>query len=96
MKKIIIIALIIAILAILVVGACGCGIPVTSEAQEDDFEFSDRFIIIGKCQTEGIIYFELYDKNTKVMYVYMYYGSSGSLTLLVNANGTPMLYEENK
>ena len=36
----------------------------------------------------------VYDKDTKVMYVR--YRNSGSYTVLVNADGTPRLYEENE
>ena len=39
------------------------------------------------------VYVEMYDKNTKVMYVYVDLGESGSLQVLLNADGSPMLYE---
>ena len=92
MKKIIIIALIIAILAILVVGACGC----YETTPHNTIQFSDRFIILKERTTGNTVYVAMYDKHTKVMYVYIKLSNSGNLTVLVNSDGTPMLYEENK
>lgn len=92
MKKAIMIILIMVVLTISVVGFIGCS---TDEQQNanSEFEFSDRFVVIYN-QTKGFYtYIEMYDKNTKVMYGYMKLNSGGSLTVLVNADGTPMLYE---
>ena len=55
-------------------------------------DFSDRFIVLKERTVDNAIYVEMYDKNTKVMYVFMKLGSAGSLTVLVNTDGTPMLY----
>ena len=40
--------------------------------------------------SEGSLYNVLYDKDTKVMYVNSY---RGVFAMLVNADGTPKLYE---
>lgn len=37
-----------------------------------------------------------YDTDTKVMYALITKESAGGLVMLVNPDGTPMLYEENK
>lgn len=86
MKKGIVIILIVAILAISVVGFTGC-------SNDEQQNFPNRFVIIERQKTGSYDYIEMYDKNTKVMYVFYsnYYG--GSLIMLVNADGTPMLYE---
>ena len=43
----------------------------------------------------GSVYSIVYDKETKVMYAVSHYGAgSGVFTLLVNADGSPKLWEE--
>ena len=50
-----------------------------------------EFVIIKECG----LYDVCYNKHTKVMYaVSSSYSCTGVFTLLVNADGTPMLYEE--
>lgn len=90
MKKAIVIILILSILVISVVGFIGC----YDTSPHNTIEFSDRFIVLKERTVENAIYVEMYDKNTKVMYVFIKLGRAGSLTVLLNADGTPMLYEE--
>ena len=47
---------------------------------------NDMFVTVS----EGSLYNVLYDKDTKVMYVNSY---RGVFAMLVNADGTPKLYE---
>lgn len=48
------------------------------------------FVCVEKSSTWKIVY----HRDTKVMYAVSFYGSgSGEFTLLVNADGTPMLWE---
>lgn len=54
----------------------------------------DRFVIIKERTISNAAYVEMYDKNTKVMYVYVKLSYSGSLTMLCDATGKPLLYEE--
>lgn len=93
MKKAIVIILIIVILAILVIGACGC-VTYSEEIDNDEFKFSDRFITIDRQVKGHFTYIEMYDKYTKVIYAFVTSNATGgSLIMLVNADGTPMLYE---
>lgn len=81
MKKII--ALMIVVLAVVMAGC-----------SEVESKVSDKseFVIVEKTDA----WFVVYHKKTKVMYAVS--GGSynyGTFTLLVNADGTPMLWEEN-
>lgn len=89
-KKIILTILMVVIFVMLVVVLCGC----IDTSPRNTIDFSDRFIILKERTVHNAIYVEMYDKNTKVMYVFIKLGSAGSLTVLVNADGTPILYSE--
>lgn len=89
-KKAMLTILIVVLVVMLVVGICGC----MDMSPRNTIDFSDRFIILKERTVDNAIYVEMYDKNTKVMYVFMKLGSAGSLIVLVNADGTPMLYSE--
>ena len=76
------IATIIAIaLVVVVLFFSGCGTTNNSVKTNDDM-----FVTVS----EGSLYNVLYDKDTKVMYVNSY---RGVFEMLVNADGTPKLYE---
>lgn len=64
---------------------CGC-FPNSSQAKTTDIEEkpTGTFIEIER----GVTYKIVYHRDSKVMYVV-----SGAYTQLVNADGTPMLYE---
>ena len=85
-KKIFYSIVIILILSILL---SGCGTPV----EEVKASNSSMFIKIeGSTASNWIV---VYHRETKVMYsVSNGYNNAGVFTLLVNSDGTPMLYEE--
>lgn len=81
MKKIIVIMLV-----VLVVVMAGC-----SEVEDKSSDMSEFVIVEGTSS-----WYIVYHKKTKVMYAVsdgIY--NRGTFTLLVNADGTPMLWEEN-
>lgn len=69
-------------------GLCGCNI--NSSESESDTDDGTYFVVV-----ESHIYYSIaYDRNTKVMYAMsnvIYNG--GGFTLLVDADGSPLLYE---
>ena len=80
-------AILMIVLALLTVMLSGCVPTVTKESPEK----VSRFVQIERTGP----YLVVYDNETKVMYAVSYYGSgSGVFTLLVNADGTPKLWEE--
>lgn len=70
---------------------CGCSGVNTVERENKDRETSkSMFVQIESANTWLVVY----HRETKVMYVVSYGAyNCGSFTLLVNADGTPMLYE---
>lgn len=79
MKKII--ALMIVVLAVVLTGC--------SEA-EDKISDKSEFVIVERTGSWQIVY----HKKTKVMYAVSYASYNfGTFTLLVNADGTPMIWE---
>ena len=67
----------------------GCGASV--EQKEDAKTKVSMFVIIE----ETGIYYVVYHKDTKVMYTVSHGGyNSGNFTLLVNQDGTPLLYKD--
>ena len=84
MKKLIAIVLI----AVTMLSLTACATKRTSEAVKDG---ASRMIEVEDAGTYCIVY----DKYTKVMYsVSDGYYNCGGLTLLVDANGNPLLYNE--
>lgn len=87
MRKKLILSILIAVIVIAaVVVLCGC---------DDGQPSEDRFIRIERVSFEdGFGVGDLfYDKETKVIYLYVYRGAHRGITVLLNADGTPMLYE---
>lgn len=85
MKKIIIILTAIVLTFILT----GCPMETTNKAAASSIH---RMVVVEDYNVKG--YDIVYDKKTKVMYaVSNGYYNSGNFTLLVNADGTPLLYE---
>lgn len=82
------ISLLLALLVVvLMVGGCAEQ-PVSVEKAEVNEK--SRFICIEQANPWLIVY----DRNTKVMYTVSYHGQgSGIFTVLVNADGTPLLYD---
>ena len=54
---------------------------------------SGRFVITEERTTANTVYVEMYDINTKVMYVYIKLSESGSISVLYDQYGKPLLYE---
>lgn len=69
---------------------CGCSFETKPNRT---IESGNRFVITRELTTDNTVYVEMYDKTTKVMYVYIKLSDSGSLQVLYNADGTPMLWE---
>ena len=84
MKRTIAIILLAAALAIILTGC-------VQTATEKRPEQVSRFVQVERCDTYSVVY----DKETKVMYAVSNYGAgSGVFTLLVDAEGSPKLWEE--
>ena len=90
MKKKLISLLLVLVMPMLVLCGCSCSIETTPYKT---IQHCGRFVIINELTTGNTVYVEMYDKNTKVMYVYVDLGESGGLQVLLNADGSPMLYE---
>ena len=75
------------LLVIFLFGLVGCGNATVEGANKDE---SSMFIIIE--QTSG--WWIVYHKDTKVMYaVSNGYYNGGTFTMLMNADGTPQIWE---
>lgn len=87
MKKIVVLILAIAI----VLSMCGCNNAQTVQRESDIQEKSSMFVVLEKTMTWSVVY----HRDTKVMYA-VSRGSynGGNFTVLVNVDGTPMVYEE--
>ncbi len=82
--------LLIMILFVLLLTGCGKTIEPQKPTQE-----SDMFVYIQKADTfNGRFYDVVYQRDTKVMYTVSHNTyNQGSFTLLVNPDGSPMLYK---
>lgn len=84
MRKVILILVLVFMLLIL----CGCSS--NSNATNDE---NNRFVKISDTDidflNDAIIF---YDKETKIQYLYVDGDRSGGLTILLNSDGTPLLY----
>lgn len=83
-----------AVLILSSVGFGGCGNTNTLSIKMTDATYEihaedERFIMIDSIN--GWIYV---DKKTKVQYLFIKRNNSGGLTILVDAEGNPLLYEE--
>ena len=72
-------------------GLTGCGVTPQYEESASESEYS-MFVVVE----DGVDYSIVYHKDTKVMYsisdgAY----NRGTFTVMLNADGTPMLYGEN-
>lgn len=52
----------------------------------------NRFICIYK-QSDGFLYRIVVDKDTKVMYLFSKTGYGAGLTVMLDSNGKPLIYE---
>ena len=84
MKRLLVVLMAIALCACLFVGCSG------SPATGKDVSKNSSFVIVE----DGASYYVVYHKDTKVMYTLSAGGyNCGSFCLLVNADGTPMIWE---
>ena len=95
-KKLFLILLILLLLIMPVMLLCGCGkVP---KSEDFSTENIDRFLFIKQYgDNNGETIQILVDKETRVMYMFYHDngGNSGTagLTVMLNADGTPMLWE---
>ena len=83
------------VLIALMFSLVGCG--GTKQLTEEDFAEASKskYSMFIKLESAGI-YDVVYHKTTKVMYAISRGGyNQGTFTVLLNADGTPMLYESN-
>ena len=86
MKRLLIVLMVFALCACLFVGCSNSGSPATEEGVSHE----SSFVIVE----DGASYYIVYHKDTKVMYTMSAGGyNCGSFCLLVNADGTPMVWE---
>lgn len=88
MKKLMVIFMAIALCACLF---CGCA---TSVTKVDDYAGKSTSMFVTVEETNW--WYVAYHRDTKVMYAISYgYNNSGAFTVLVNPDGTPMIWEGN-
>ena len=87
-KKLILVVILVVILAVVL---CSCGFD---HSPREGIEYSGNFKIISERTSSNCVTIEFYDVDTKVMYLFIKMTSGAGLTMLVNADGTPKLYEE--
>lgn len=87
MKKKILCLLMVLILPVLCL--CGCSKSTTSNtnAQGDSLVCVEQNANLSGC------YYIFVNRNTRVMYFYFRSGNGGGLIVMLNADGTPMLWE---
>lgn len=74
------------IVIIFVSGLCSCSNTTVTSASNDD---TSMFVLLEETPRWNVVY----HKNTKVMYAVSSYGTgSGFFTVLLNSDGTPMVY----
>lgn len=73
---------------------CLC-LTACNENMDDNYTSgSDRLICIEGGKVGASSYQIYYDKETKVMYLFTKTGYGGGLTVMLDENGKPLLYEE--
>lgn len=89
MKKIITIILAVS----LVMSLAACGTSASAESAKDD---GVRFQCVEKCGVDSPVYDRIYiyvDTQTGVLYVGCMAANHSFMTVLVNSDGTPMIWE---
>lgn len=77
------------VLVVMMVGIVLTGCTTTTEAATNN-PFSDRFVKFNTGGWESVIV----DKETGVCYLWCWASEKGGLTVLLDADGTPLTYEE--
>ena len=75
------------VLVMLAVVLTSCGTPSGADVPNP---FSDRFVECNAGDWRAVIV----DKTTGVCYLWRWSGNRGGLTVLLDTDGTPLLYEE--
>lgn len=86
MKKIVLI-LSVVMIAILCICIAGC-------TAEDNEDFNEDLVVISENVDFDCPHMIFYHKRTKVMYLFVKVGYAGGLTVMLDENGNPLLYEE--
>lgn len=63
----------------------------------DSYSQNEQFIFIDNLYISNLVVSRYYDKDTKVIYMFTrndYSQKGGGLTVMVDSNGKPLLYEE--
>lgn len=64
---------------------------------DEEYNQNQKFINIDKLFIGDLVIYRYYDKDTKVIYMFTrndYSEKGGGLTVMVDADGKPLLYEE--
>lgn len=77
----------------LIVGLLSVFLLTGCRYKEGDEMFSDDFVLIEKKDDNNYNAYKLYDKETKVIYLFTSNGYSSGMTPLYNADGTLQIYE---
>ena len=73
----------------------GCSKRTDSQEDSQDSQETNMFVVIQKSDEYEYPYDIVYQRDTKVMYAVSRGAyNNGNLTVLVNPDGTPLLYEE--
>lgn len=77
-------------MALLLTGCSGTTVEREDRAQEHEEETTSMFVLVEKANSWVVVY----HRETKVMYAVSWSGYNlGNFTVMVNADGSPMLWE---
>lgn len=87
-KKVILVVILVVILTVVL---CSCDYDTSPR---EGIEYAGDFVIISERTSHNCVTIEFYDVDTKVMYLFVKMSNGAGLTMLINADGTPKLYEK--
>lgn len=73
-------------------GLVGCGAEEGTEVNTFPLDEDEFYVTIMENNTTGIVY-RIVDKSTRVQYIFIDEGYEGGMTVLLDADGKPLLYE---
>ncbi len=88
------IAIILAIVFILTLSVVFCSCNDNAVYDKNYNSHSDRMIALEEGNYGTGYYSIFYDKETNIMYLFVKAGYSGCLTIMLDENGKPLLYEK--
>ena len=88
--RVVSLVIVVLVLALLL---CGCGENKIPFEEREAFSISDRFVCISKQVGIDIHYYIYVDRKTRVMYLAQGGGYTSGMTAIINADGTPELYD---